>query len=172
MQEPNASFERLRSVTTQPVVEPAPDCSFESVYRAQYSRMVVLARLMTPRGSPAEEIAQDSFLQLFRRWDAVTQPLAYLRVSVVNGCRSYGRRRALERRRPSPQPEARDLDTVAIAVRDALDALTPRQRAAVVLRYYDDLSEREIASVLSCRPGTVKSLLSRGLRTMKEHLDD
>ena len=63
-------------------------------------------------------------------------------------------------------------DPVAVAVRDALAALTPRQRAAVVLRYYEDLPERDIAAALGCRPGTVKSLLARGLRTLKEHLDD
>jgi RNA polymerase sigma-70 factor (sigma-E family) len=161
-------------VTTQPATVPEvpSPSSFESVYRSHYPRMVVLARLMTPPEAPAEEIVQDAFLQLFRNWGTVEHPVAYLRVAVVNGCRSFGRRRALERRKAPPAPEPQQLDTIAIAVRDALAMLTPRQRAAVVLRYFEDLSERDIASALSCRPGTVKSMLSRSLRKMKEHLDD
>jgi RNA polymerase sigma factor (sigma-70 family) len=58
------------------------------------------------------------------------------------------------------------------AVRAALARLRPRQRAAVFLRYYLDLSEADIADALECRPGTVKSLLSRALTALKEHLDD
>jgi RNA polymerase sigma factor (sigma-70 family) len=64
------------------------------------------------------------------------------------------------------------LDSVALAVRDALQVLTPRQRAAIVLRYFEDLPEREIAAALGCRPGTVKSLLSRGITKLKGSLHD
>ncbi len=55
-------------------------------------------------------------------------------------------------------------------MRDALKSVTPRQRAAIVLRFYEELSEREIAGLLGCRPGTVKSLLTRGLRTLRKEL--
>ena len=55
-------------------------------------------------------------------------------------------------------------------MRDALKSVTPRQRAAIVLRFYEELSEREIAKLLGCRPGTVKSLLTRGLRTLRKEL--
>lgn len=132
--------------------------------------MVVLARLMIGGMAQAEEIVQDAFVQLYRNWTSIEYPLTYLRIAVVNGCRAYGRRRAVERRHPVPDQEPVVLDTTAIAVRDALQVLTPRQRAAIVLRYYDDLSEREIADALGCQPGTVKSLLSRSMAKLKGSL--
>ena len=115
---------------------------------------------------------QDAFVQVLRRWDSVEYPLTYLRIAVVNGCRSSGRRRRLERRTLEPRDEPVVFDPVAIAVRDAIRTLAPRQRAAVVMRFYEDLPEREIAAVLGCRPGTVKSLLSRSIAKLKESLDD
>lgn len=150
-----------------------PDGStFDDVYRSHYVRLVGLARLMIGGLGPAEEVVQDAFVQLYRNWESVNYPPTYVRIAVVNGCRSHGRRRAVERRRPLPERATIVVDTTAVAVRDALALLTPRQRAAVVLRYFEDLPEREIAAVLGCRPGTVKSLLSRGLATLKGALDD
>lgn len=144
--------------------------TFEGLYRSHYGRMVVLARLMIGGMAQAEEIVQDAFVQLYRNWTSIEYPLTYLRIAVVNGCRSYGRRRAVERRHPVSDQGPVVLDTTAIAVRDALQVLTPRQRAAIVLRYYDDLSEREIADALGCQPGTVKSLLSRSMAKLKGSL--
>jgi RNA polymerase sigma factor (sigma-70 family) len=120
----------------------------------------------------AEEIVQDAYVQLYRTWSSVQYPLTYLRIAVVNGCRSHGRRRTVERRHRSPAREPVVLDTTAIAIRDALEVLTPRQRAAVVLRYFEDLPERDIADALGCRPGTVKSLLSRSMAKLRRSLDD
>lgn len=163
-------------VTVEPAELPAQlhreGWAFDDVYRSQYARMVVLARLTVGSMAPAEEIVQDAFVQLYRNRSSIEYPLAYLRISVVNGCRSHGRRRAVERRHPAPAPEPVVFDPAAIAVRDALDVLTPRQRVAVVLRYFNDLSEREIASALGCRPGTVKSLLSRSIAKLKGSLHD
>ena len=146
--------------------------SFDDLYRLHYSRLVVLARLMTGAMASAEEIVQDAFVQLYRKWSSIEYPTTYVRIAVVNGCRSHGRRQALERRTRVPDREPEVFDTTAIAVRDALDVLTPRQRAAVVLRYFDDLSEREIAQTLGCRPGTVKSLLARSIKKLKESLHE
>jgi len=150
----------------------APRVSFEELYRSSYTRMVVVARLTVGDLARAEELVQDAFAQLYRRWGEVSQPHGYLRIAVMNACRSHERRRVVEQRHPVPPAPPTVHDPVAVAVRDALAALTPRQRAAVVLRYYEDLPERDIAAALGCRPGTVKSLLARGLRTLKEHLDD
>ena len=146
--------------------------SFDDLYRSHYSRLVVLARLMTGAMAPAEEVVQDAFVQLYRKWSSIEYPTTYVRIAVVNGCRSHGRRQALERRTRVPDREPEVFDTTAIAVRDALEVLTPRQRAAVVLRYFDDLSEREIAEALGCRPGTVKSLLARSIKKLKESLHE
>ena len=151
---------------------PGEEWTFDDLYRSHYARMVALARLMTGAFALAEEIVQDAFVQLFRNWTSVEHPAVYVRLAVVNGCRSQTRRRVLERRHQHPAPEPAVHDTAAIAVRDALHVLTPRQRAAIVLRYFEDLSEREIADALGCRPGTVKSLLSRGITKLKGSLHD
>lgn len=151
--------------------EPA---AFDSLYRSHYPRMVVVARLTTGNLATAEEIVQDAFVQLYRRWGSVERPLGYLRIAVVHGCQSHLRRRVRERQHRAavsvPEPGLADPD--GVAVRDALQMLKPRQRAAVVLRYYEDLPEREIAEALGCRPGTVKSLLSRSLSALREVLHD
>ncbi|MGH8890101.1 MAG: sigma-70 family RNA polymerase sigma factor, partial [Acidothermaceae bacterium] len=103
-------------------------------------------------------------------WERLDEPAAYLRVTLVNRCRSWGRRRVLEKRQRAEEIEEPDHDT-RLVIRDALRHLTARQRAAIVLRYYEDLTEADTARALGCRPGTAKSLVSRGLETMKEYLN-
>ena len=150
---------------------PAPP-TFAAVYETYYPRMVRLARLSLDGAATAEEIVQDAFVQLFRNWDQVEAPVPWLRLAVVNGCRSWGRRRQVARRHAvDPAPAIVD-DGDALAVREALRALRPRPRTAVILRYFEDLPEREIAELLGCRPGTVKSMLARSLRQLREVLDD
>ena len=134
--------------------------------------MVRLARLSLDGAASAEEIVQDAYVQLFQNWDHVDAPVAWLRLAVVNGCRSWGRRRQVARRHPAETPPPVVDDGDALAVRDALRSLRPRQRTAVLLRYFEDLPEREIAELLGCRPGTVKSMLARSLRQLREVLDD
>jgi RNA polymerase sigma-70 factor (sigma-E family) len=150
----------------------AAEVDFESIYTAQYDQLVRLARLTSSDTVPAEEIAQDAFVQLYRHWGSVREPVAYLRIAVVNGCRTWGRRRSLQRRQSQRRPPEPVLEGEALVVRDALRVLSPRQRAAVVLRYFEDLPEAEIAHVLGCRPGTVKSLLSRSMTMLKGALGD
>jgi RNA polymerase sigma-70 factor (sigma-E family) len=148
------------------------ESTFEALYVAAYERMVRLARLTSADTVPAEEIVQDAFIRLYRSWPTVRNPEGYLRVAVLNGCRSWGRRRTVARRHQPQPPPPLVLDGDALAVRDALRVLSPRQRAAVVLRYFEDLREADIAELLGCRPGTVKSLLARSMRKLKGALDD
>lgn len=143
--------------------------SFEAVYEDRWAPMVKLAGLTTGSRALAEEIVQDAFIQLHRNWGTIQNPSAWLRVAVVNGGKGWLRRQALERRQvpgPSNYVELED----GVAMREALRHLTRRQRAAVVLRYYEDLPELEIAEVLGCRPGTVKSLLDRAKDKLKKEL--
>lgn len=142
--------------------------SFETLYAEQFLPMVRLATLMCGRVEVARDIVQDAFVKLHVKWAGVEHPSAYLRRSVVNGCRSRARWERLRRGRASAdvptthqQPEE---------LNDVLARLTPRQRAAIVLRFYEQRNEAEIAELLGCRPGTVGSLISRGLATMKQHL--
>lgn len=138
------------------------------VYRREYGAMVRLAHLITGSNEVAEDLVQDSFVRLHRNWDRALEPGAYLRTVVVNRCRSWQRRAVLERRHLSrSEPIPASVADEARELLDALASLGARQRAALVLRFYADLPEAEIARLLGCRPGTVKSLVHRGLRRLE-----
>jgi RNA polymerase sigma-70 factor (sigma-E family) len=142
---------------------------FEDFYRAQYEPMLRLAYLLTGSRAAAEDIVQDSFVRMQPRFAAVTAPVAYLRKTVTNACNSWHRRRLREQ---AHQPErVEEVAPEHDEMWDALARLAPRRRAALVLRYYLDLSEADIATALGCRPGTVKSLTHRGLADLKEVLE-
>ncbi|HEX6686733.1 MAG TPA: sigma factor-like helix-turn-helix DNA-binding protein [Candidatus Limnocylindrales bacterium] len=160
-------------------VEAREDAAFRATYAAHFASLVQLAHVTTGGRPAAEDLVQDVFLDFFRHRATVTDPAAWLRRATINRCTSWVRRRVIERRHAGGEAAnvARlapggPLSPDAVAVRAALARLRPRHRAAVFLRYYLDLTEAEIAAALACRPGTVKSLLHRGLNVMKEHLDD
>ena len=142
---------------------------FEEFYRTEYAPMVRLARGLVDASEAAEEIAQDAFARVFERWDRLDSPGGYLRTAVVNGARSELRKREVRRRvglgQPRQVPAERDY------LVDALDRLAPKRKTALVLRFYAGLSEREIAEAMGVRPGTVKSLLSRGLADLREVIE-
>jgi RNA polymerase sigma-70 factor (sigma-E family) len=145
----------------------APD-PFAEFYRAQHEPMLRLAYLLTQSRAIAEELVQDSFIRVQPRWATLDEPAAYLRRAVTNACYSYHRRRHLEEavaHEPSG-PAAPEHDEMW----DALARLAPRRRAVLVLRYYLDLSEAEIADALGCRPGTVKSMGHRALADLRKAL--
>ena len=142
--------------------------SFEDVFRQESLGMVRLAFLMVGSAPLAEEVVQDAFARLLERWDGIDQPAAYLRVCVINGCRNAHRRRALERKHAAHRAVPATGVLGADHLQDALAALPVKRRAAIILRYYHDLSEAEIAAALGVRPGTVKSLVSRGLAQLRE----
>lgn len=156
----------MTAPTTTSAARPS---TFEEVFAQRWTRMVKLAALTTGSVELAEEIVQDAFEQLHKNWATVQQPTAWLRAAVVNRCRDWLRRRTLERRHAIATDDLVEPDE-GIAMRDALKSVTPRQRAAIVLRFYEELSEREIAGLFGCRPGTVKSLLTRGLCTLRKEL--
>jgi len=161
----------VHSVAREPDVR---ESAFATVYAAHYDQLIRLALVTTGSVPAAEDIVQDAFLALYRSWDEVAEPGAWLRRVVVNRSTSWLRRLHVARRyaarqapgAPLPPPTADDA-----AVRAALRRLAPRQRAALFLRYYLDQPEAQIAETLGCRPGTVKSLLHRGLATLKQHLE-
>ena len=169
-------LERLVSVMTmtEEVGARVDEEAFRGLYAEQFGGLVRLAYLTTGSMPAAEDVVQDAFVQLHRHWHRVENGPAWLRRAVVNRCTSWVRRLMLERRHaravePAVTPEG---GHDAAAVREALARLKPRQRAAVFLRYYLDLPEAAIADALGCRPGTVKSLLHRGLAVLKESLDE
>lgn len=140
---------------------------------------VRLAYLLTGDRALAEDLVQDAFVRLAGRLVHLRDPdafPAYLRRTVVNLANSSFRRRRVERsylareRAQAGSTATRSSDD-GLEDRDrmwrALGELPARQRAAMVLRFYEDLPESTIADLLQCRPGTVKSLLSRGLEGMR-----
>jgi len=140
-----------------------------SLYRRQGEAMVRLARLLTGSNAVAEEVVQEAFLKMHQRSVAPDNPEGYLRTTVANLSKSHLRRLRLERRLPVPDRLTFD-DPEIDETWEAVCRLPLRQRAALALRFYNDLSESEIARVLGCRPGTVKSSLSRGLSRLREEL--
>lgn len=175
--QPSVRVGRLSGVVTTmgaPMPRVVDRTGFRVLYEQQFDPLVRLAYVTTGSVPAAEDVVQDAFVQLHRHWHRVENPAAWLRRAVVNRCTSWVRRRVLERRHlaaGAPDP-ATPLGPDAVAVRTALARLRPRHRAAVFLRYYLDLPEAAIADALGCRPGTVKSLLHRGLAVLKEALDE
>jgi len=168
----------LNDVTAAAAHAPAPTglVTFADIYATQFAPLVRLAYVTTGSLPAAEDLVQEVFAELYRRFDQVAVPVPYLRRAVVSRCVSWGRRRRLERRHVHVAAawcvqDSAPLGPEATAVRAALLRLRPRQRAAVFLRYYLDLSETEIAETLGCRPGTVKSTMSRALAALREHFD-
>ncbi len=156
------------------------EASFAVVFNTHHRAAVRLAYLLTSDAAQAEEIAAEAFAKVYPRWQKgqVRDVGAYLRRAVANEARSTLRRRYLERDRSAARSGdrrgARAFEDAA-ADRDqvwqALRRLPDRQRHAIVLRYYEDLSEAETADLLGCSVGTVKSQVSRGLDRLERLLD-
>jgi RNA polymerase sigma-70 factor (sigma-E family) len=143
---------------------------FVALYRSKYRPMVRLAYLLVGSTPVAEEIVQDAFVQVHPKLSHVENPAQYLRAAVVNGCRNHLRRRAVERRHLQLADRSVS-DAGGDVLADAIRTLPARQRAVVVLRFYEQMSEREIAEVLGCRPGTVKSSCARGLAALRKVIE-
>ncbi len=151
------------------MTEAGPD-AFEDLYRGEYPGMVRLAFVLTGDGDTAEDIVQDAFALLQSKLDSVENPGGYLRVTVVNLCRNRERRRR-RARRVDARPQHTELASLqAMEMADVLLGLPYRQRAVLILRYWGDWSEVEIGEALNCRPGTVKSLASRGLARLRKEI--
>ena len=154
---------------------------FDAFVASNLEQLLKTAYLITWDAGEAEDLVQECLFKVARRWRRVrrmAQPQAYARRMLVNlaldGARGRARRRGeLDGTSAVADGPAPDLfiglETRAELV-DALARLTPRQRAVLVLRYFDDLTEAQTAKVLGCSPGTVKSNASRGLARLREVL--
>ena len=141
---------------------------FVELYHSRWAPMVRLARLLTASDPAAEELVQEAFLKVRDRWVHVEHPPAYLRVAVVNACRNHQRRRLLERRHVARATASTDAPD---ELRDAIAALPVRQRSALVLRFYEDLPEAEIAEALGCSVAAVKSLVHRAVQDLRKVIE-
>jgi RNA polymerase sigma-70 factor (sigma-E family) len=153
---------------------------FDQFVAAHVDDLVRTAYLIVWDEAEAEDLVQECLLKVARRWPRVRrmeQPRAYARRILVNlaldGARGRARRRSELEPGGGSSATAVDplsaLDTRAELLQ-ALGQLPARQRAVLVLRYFNDLTEAQVAEVLGCSPGTVKSSASRGLARLREVL--
>jgi RNA polymerase sigma-70 factor (sigma-E family) len=154
--------------------ERAPDSGTERLYRANRLAMVRLALLLVDDRETAEDVVQEAFAALHRRWRSLQTEdaaIGYLRTCVLNGSRSVLRRRRTVRHRPQPSEDSLSAEPadgrVLLAeehreVIAAMRRLPARQREVIVLRYWVELTEAEIARTLGISVGSVKSSASRG----------
>jgi RNA polymerase sigma-70 factor (sigma-E family) len=148
------------------------DADYSEYVSARRARLVRSAVLFGCAPSEAEDVVQTALIRCYRHWEkvaAATDADAYVYRVLLN-CLSDSRQRASRRELPMPEPrhhravqDPSDAVATRIALFEALDALPPDRRVVLVLRYFADLSERQIAEATSVPVGTVKSRLSRGL---------
>jgi RNA polymerase sigma-70 factor (sigma-E family) len=170
----------LQTVTARAARAETAPSSLEELYRRHVDDALGLAYLLTGDRNLAEDLVQDAFVRVLGRFHDLRSRDAfwwYLRRTLVNLANSHFRRRRverawLERQRPEPAaPPGADLEERERVVA-ALMTLRPEQRAAVVLRYFEDLSEADTAEALGRPIGTVKSMVSRGMERLREELGE
>lgn len=169
----------LPAGTSVRAVTEEADAAIEGLYLAHWDQLVRLSVLLVRDQGQAEEVVQDAFVELHRRWGRLDDPgraPAYLRQTVVNRSRSALRHRGVVQRHLARQhhvetaPGADEpvlADTRRRTVLDALQRLPRRQREVLALRYYLDLSEADIAETLGISKGAVKSHASRGAAALR-----
>jgi RNA polymerase sigma-70 factor (sigma-E family) len=159
----------------------APGREVTALYQAHALSLTRLAYVMLGDRPAAEDVVQEAFLGLYKRWsqlrDTASAP-GYLRASVLNGCRMVLRSRARRDDRAAGELLWESAEATALVGEEhrhlllAIQALPPRQRETLVLRYYLDLSEEEIARSMGIRRGTVKSTMSRGLAALGRRMQE
>jgi RNA polymerase sigma-70 factor (sigma-E family) len=157
------------------------DHMLTEIYIDEYRSLVRLAVLLLHDVPTAEEVVQEAFIAMHSGWRRLRDPdkaLSYLRQAVVNRSRSVLRHRTVvDRNAPKHVPDEPSAEAGAIALLErsavisALHSLPDRQREAIVLRYYADLSEADIASTMGISKGAVKSHTARGMAALKSVLE-
>jgi len=157
------------------------DERFAAYVRDRGDRLLRMAVLLTGDWHAAEDLVQTSLIKLYRAWprlETTKEPDAYLRRIMINTHRSWWRAHWRRETPTAIAPEDSSTDDMAerqaisAVVRQALAKLPRQQRAVLVLRYAADLPEAEIAELLGCSPGTVKTHAHRGLRALRDSLGD
>ena len=154
------------------------DAEFRDFYLAEAPRLQRLAVMMTGDPERAADLAQDALIKVYTKWPRIRNedPGPYARTILVNLCRSAYRRKMLEMRKTPmssgyiPDQSSRVDDSLRVAT--ALSALSPIRKAVVLLRFYEDMSEQQIATVLDRPINTIKSDLRRALETLRPIFGD
>jgi RNA polymerase sigma-70 factor (sigma-E family) len=150
--------------------------AFNTFVSARSRHLLQTAYLLTGDRHRAEDLLQTALTRAYLRWDRIESedPEGYVRRTLANAHIDWWRRKSWREEPSAELPELVGPDQMAAydlrgAVLGALDDLSRRQRAVVVLRYYEDMSEAEIAAALGCSAGTVKSAASRAMAKLREH---
>src|SRR5687767_9695541 len=161
-----------RGVSKGAMHAPDRDADFKAFYDSQARRVRELALFLVGDRELAADLAQEAFLRTFRSWHRIRKgdPGPYVRRALVNLCKNSHRRKALERRESgvtlSVQGQDPDIEE-AVRVATALQDLSPARRAVIVLRFYEDMTDAQIAHVLDRPLGSVKSDIRRGLEQLR-----
>ncbi|MDX6235767.1 MAG: hypothetical protein QOG10_582 [Kribbellaceae bacterium] len=157
------------------------DEALTAIYAAHYTSLVRLGVLLLRDSGAAEEIVQDAFVAMHGRWHRLRDPhkaLAYLRTAVVNRCRSRQRHLVVvDKHMPRSLPDVPSAEQVVLRtaetdrVIEAMRSLPEKQRTVMVLRYYGDLSEAEIAEAMGISRGSVKSHAARATKSLRHVLE-
>jgi len=160
------------------IVEPVPSgpapATFEEFYLAERASAVRLAWLLVHDASACDDIVQDAFSAVFHRFDSIDRPAAYLRIAVVNRVREIHRRSDREERRLRLVTAASNTitsDSARGELADSIAKLPYRQRAVLVMRYWADMPEADIAASLGVRPATVRTLARRALAALRQEVE-
>jgi len=163
------------------IVGAEADSAVTELYRTHYVSLVRLAAFLVRDRGTAEEVVQDAFVAMHGGWARLRdneKALAYLRQSVVNKSRSVLRhRQVVDRNAPKPPPDEPSAEHGAIALFErgaviaALRSLPARQREALVLRFYADMSEAQIAEAMRISRGAVKSHTARAMQALRTVLE-
>jgi len=145
---------------------------FRALYEREAARQVRSATLLLGSRAAAQDVVHDAFAAVWRRWGSIADPGPYLQRTVLNGCRDQLRRSRTARRAMARLSQRDEIPAVDPALYDALARLRFEHRAALVLRFYLQLSEAEIAQHLGCRRGSVGPWIRRGLQQLAVALDE
>jgi RNA polymerase sigma-70 factor (sigma-E family) len=155
------------------------DIDFPTFVRAHTPVLFRSAYLLTRDRSSAEDLVQETFTRLYPQWSRVAHaevPLAYVRRSMMNNFLNTRRTRASREVLFADPPDRAPVPDLALGVTDRdlvralLERLPAKQRAVIVLRFFHDLTDAEIAADLGCRQGTVRSIVSRALASLREDI--
>jgi RNA polymerase sigma-70 factor (sigma-E family) len=154
------------------------DAEFKTFYESEGKRVRELAMFLVGDSDLAADLAQEAFVRAYRSWGRIRKrdPGPYVRRALVNLCKNVYRKRATEKKHWAPPPRGVPSHAANVhetmRVTTALRELPPFRRAAVVLRYYEDMSDHHIAALLDRPLGTVKSDIRRGLQQLKPLLEE
>ena len=154
------------------VVQEGVDAEFARFYGETFAQMERVAFLLSGSSAAAADISHDCYVELYRRWSTVTSPRAYVRRSIAHAVaarHTRGRREERDWQAASVLRDDRERGLEYLA--DAIGALPHRQRAVIVLAFYCDLTEAEIADATGMRPGSVGPTKARALARLRKEIE-